>query len=61
MKIALFLMLGLLSLGIVSFAVNVPDTDVAILLDLLAVLLLFLSLGLAQDYGTSKTNSQFRR
>jgi hypothetical protein len=59
MKIVLFLMLGLLSLGIVSFAVNVPDAKVAILLDLLAVLLSFLALGTAQDYWTSKTKSQF--
>jgi hypothetical protein len=55
MKIVLFLMLGLLSLGIGSFAVKVPDAGVAILLDQLAVLLLFLALGLAQDYGTSRT------
>jgi hypothetical protein len=55
MKIVLFLMLGLLSLGIGSFAVNVPDAGVAILLDQLAVLLLFLGLGRAQDYGTSRT------
>jgi hypothetical protein len=54
MKIVLFLMLGLLSLGIISFAVDVPDADLAILLDLLAVLLLFLAFGLAQDYGMSK-------
>jgi hypothetical protein len=54
MKIVLFLMLGLLSLGIGSFAVNVPDAGVAILLDQLALLLFFLALGLAQDYGMSK-------
>jgi hypothetical protein len=61
MKIVLFLMLGLLSLGTGSFAVNVPDADLAILLDLVAVLLLFLALGLAQDYGTSKMTQTARR
>ena len=47
-------MLGLLSLGIISFAVGVPDADLAILLDLLACAALFLAFGLAQDYGMSK-------
>lgn len=61
MKIVLFLMLGLLSLGIISFAVGVPDADLAILLDLLAVLLLFLAFGLAQDYGMSKMTQRAGR